>query len=641
MYLQKEREIVRPICLCFGISKSSAHSVSYVQVEFQEAFSTVESSALADRQVRVIQPLLLKYIELRRHFPLETPAAMVADPTRLRRVNSRPRVFVVSDISNEPDDAQSLVRLLLYANELDIRGLVACTSCWMRTKVHPEDMQAIVRAYAKVVDNLNAHVHPDNQYPPAAHLESLIKPGPPVYGRAALAEGYPLSEGAQLLVAAADETSCTPENPLWVLSWGGVNVLAQALQHIHATRTAAEAQKFRARLRVYTISDQDDCGHWIRINFPDLLYICSVHAWGEYGCATWTGISGDLLMKSLDAGGPDTSLVTRDWLSANIQKVGSPLGEVYPDASFIMEGDTPTFLYLIPNGLGVPEQPSWGSWGGRYGLVDLGGSAKHYADVKDAVTGKDGEMHRSGQATIWRWREAYQGDFAARMQWTLTPDRTRAEHAPVVAVNGSGGGAETYHVAAEAGSELVLDASASYDPDHVDGSAAVLAFDWYHYKEPTLTGSLVHWPSVPDVEFTPVTSSPTGPTAATAAAAASAANGKHTPPNTEGAVIKVTIPPPHKCAVNILTGQPLTEGQALHFILAVKKRAGGGGGGGDGSGTSSTRMAMMTTYKRVVVQVTNYAGRGGRDLGGRQAFDTVTEALGFSTGQEQLDQSSS
>lgn len=532
----------------------------------------------------------------------------MVDPTRLRRVASRPRVFVVSDISNEPDDAQSLVRMLLYANELDIRGLVACTSCWMRRKVRPEDMHAIVRAYGKVVDNLNAHVHPDNQYPSEAYLQGIIRPGPPVYGREALTEGYPLSEGARLLIDAVDDAGCSPETPLWVLSWGGVNVLAQALQHVHAQRSAADAQAFRARLRVYTISDQDDCGHWIRVNFPDVLYICSLHAWGEYGCATWTGISGDVLMRSLDAGGPDTALVTKDWLAANIQNVGSPLGAVYPDASFIMEGDTPTFLYLIPNGLGVAEQPSWGSWGGRYGLVDLGGSARHYADVKDAVTGRDGNVHRSGQASIWRWREAYQGDFAARMQWTLTADRGQASHAPVVVVNDSGAGAEAYYVDAEAGSELVLDASRSYSPDSEDGSG--LTFEWYHYKEPTTTGSLVHWPSVPDVEFVPVTSDSSGGAR------------KTTEP---GAVVRVTIPPPQTCAVDILTGQPLEKGQLLHFILTVQ-----------GSPSTSPAALRMTTYKRVVVQVTNHARRGGRDLAGK-TFDTVTEALGFSTGQDKLE----
>jgi hypothetical protein len=37
--------------------------------------------------------------------------------------------------------------------------------------------------------------------------------------------------------------------------------------------------------------------------------------------------------------------------------------------------------------------------------------------------------HTSDQATIWRWREAFQNDFAARMDWTIQP-YAKANHAP-------------------------------------------------------------------------------------------------------------------------------------------------------------------------------------------------------------------
>lgn len=523
----------------------------------------------------------------------------MADPLRLRQVPHRPPAFIISDISNEPDDAQSLVRLLLYGNDLDIRGLVACTSTWLRSTVHPEDMHAIVRAYAKVVDNLNAHTNPEtNPFPPAEYYAGLIKSGPACYGQQALAGDFPMSEGALALIDAVDACSDDSE-PLWILCWGGVNTLAQALQHIQSTRSAEQAKLFRSRLRVYTISDQDDCGAWIRLNFPDVVYICSIHGWNSYGSATWIGISGDVMIPHLDAGGPDTSLVSKEWLAANIQKTGSPLGAVYPDTSFIMEGDTPTFLYLIPNGLSVPEQPSWGSWGGRYGLIDLnplgdGKGAKHWGDIKDTVTGKDGRTHWSGQASIWRWRKAYQADFAARMRWTLSPDRRKANHAPVVVVNDSTAGPEAYYIDAEAGSEITLDASASYDPDN-DGDNVSPEFSWMHYKEPTQTDSLVHWVTVPDVTFVPTDSK---------------------------SVFKVTIPPPEACAVAILTGEPLEKGQVLHFILSVRD---------NGNGTPH----RLTTYKRVVVQVTNHQKRGGRNLGGK-VFESVTSATGHSNGRDTL-----
>lgn len=97
--------------------------------------------------------------------------------SRLQSFTTKPRVFILSDISNEPDDAESLCRYLLYANQFETEGLVACTSTWMKNKVCPQDMEKIVDAYAGAVDNLNKHVHPDWQYPTAEHLRGLIRKG--------------------------------------------------------------------------------------------------------------------------------------------------------------------------------------------------------------------------------------------------------------------------------------------------------------------------------------------------------------------------------------------------------------------------------------------------------------------------------
>jgi len=96
---------------------------------------------------------------------------------RLQTLPQKPRVFILSAISNEPDDAESLVRYLLYANQFTTEGLVAGTSTWMKTTVHPESIEKIIGAYANVVDNLNKHVHPDHPYPSAQYLQSLVKRG--------------------------------------------------------------------------------------------------------------------------------------------------------------------------------------------------------------------------------------------------------------------------------------------------------------------------------------------------------------------------------------------------------------------------------------------------------------------------------
>jgi hypothetical protein len=109
---------------------------------------------------------------------MATPDMM--DRSKLQGFPQKPRVFILSDISNEPDDAESLVRYLLYSNQFTTEGLVATTSTWMRTKVCPQDMRKIIDGYAGAVDNLNKHAHPDYPYPSAEHFYSIIKSGYPV-----------------------------------------------------------------------------------------------------------------------------------------------------------------------------------------------------------------------------------------------------------------------------------------------------------------------------------------------------------------------------------------------------------------------------------------------------------------------------
>lgn len=95
---------------------------------------------------------------------------------------AKPRVFILSDILNEPDDSMSLVRLLVYSNLLDIRGLCATTSFFLQNATHPEEMRKIVEAYGTVVDNLNQHVSADFQYSPSEKILPLVTSGPAVSG---------------------------------------------------------------------------------------------------------------------------------------------------------------------------------------------------------------------------------------------------------------------------------------------------------------------------------------------------------------------------------------------------------------------------------------------------------------------------
>lgn len=256
--------------------------------------------------------------------------------------------------------------------------------------------------------------------------------------------------------------------------WGGANTLAQALQQIHTVSTPDHAALLRSRLRVYAISDQDATGTWIQASWPDIFYVSSVHGFLQFGAATWRGMNTD------DNGFANTTKVTDDWVTPNI-RVGA-LGAVYPKIEFGLEGDTPSFLWLIPNGLSDPERPDLGGWGGRYTQVVPLDGLNMYGSVSEAVSLTDGTQYESMQATIWRWRDAIQDDFAARMQWTLNRSISEVSHPPKVRINGSAGPSSLQYQL-RANESLILDAGNTCDADHPE-DASQLEFEWFAYPFP-------------------------------------------------------------------------------------------------------------------------------------------------------------
>lgn len=414
--------------------------------------------------------------------PLPAVAAQAPAHSPVVDDGPRRRLIVLTDTEADQDDAESLVRLMLYTNEIDVEALVATTSTHMRHELHPETIRRIVDAYGKVQPNLLRH---DARYPTATKLACLIVTGQPDYGMAAVGPGKDTAGSAAILHA----LESPDPRPLWVTAWGGANTLAQALFTLRATHSPADTARLLARLRVATISDQDDSGAWIRRTFPALFYVVSP---GGYNHATWGAI-----MEVVD--GIDNRTISNAWLRANIQQGHGPLGAAYPDVAYGMEGDTPSWLPLIPNGLDEAEHPDWGGWGGRFELytpvqqdLDLtgftGGVAIEpetrpiWTNASDSfapfVAGEYGRAMAAGPRTfrgarvsLWRWRDDFQNDFAARIGWTTLP-YDKANHPPVVRLAGPD------RLTVHAGDVFTLSAEGTTDPD---GDS--LSYLWFNYTE--------------------------------------------------------------------------------------------------------------------------------------------------------------
>lgn len=396
--------------------------------------------------------------------------------------DQKSRVIILTDIEADPDDTQSLIRLLLYSNVIDIKGIIATTSTHQKTEAHPESIQKVIRAYGKVQANLNRH---EEGFPDANSLLLLVKKGLPEYGMTGVGDGKD-SEGSEWILKVIEEND---DRPVWICVWGGPNTLAQVLYKIRKTRNETEVRKLIAKLRVYSISDQDDSGIWMRKNFPDLFYIVSP---GGYGSSTWNAIH-------LFFPGINNEIIGNRWLAQNIQQNHGPLGAMYPDVAYGMEGDTPSWFPLIPNGLNNPEHPNWGGWGGRYELYRPEYSSLDTAGFTGGVPvepepraiwtnavdrfvpylfneygraiRRDTVTFNNNKATLFRWREDFQNDFAARMDWTTKPYQ-ESNHPPVPALG------HPDQITVKSGEIFRLDASGTTDPDGDN-----LSYLWFQYPE--------------------------------------------------------------------------------------------------------------------------------------------------------------
>ena len=316
----------------------------------------------------------------------------------------RPRLAVLTDIGGDPDDQQSLVRLMVYANEFEIEALVASASGTRgelkEAVTRPDLIREIVAAYGKVRPNLLQHA---GGWPPAEQLLNVVRSGNPRRERAHIGEGHD-TEGSRLLVERID--AGTPQRPLNIAIWGGQTDLAQALWRLKHDRSAEAFSAFAKTFRVYDINDQDGIADWMRAEFPGMHYLLANAPKGRdkrEGAYRGMYLTGD------------ESLTSREWIEANVRSRG-PLGALYPLKTWtapnphgcLKEGDTPSWFYFLPLGGNDPRDPSQPGWGGQFRREPDG----WYRDLERTEA-------FDPRTTVSRWRSDFQADFAKRMKWCV------------------------------------------------------------------------------------------------------------------------------------------------------------------------------------------------------------------------------
>ena len=359
---------------------------------------------------------------------------------------AKARIVVMTDIGGDPDDEQSLVRFLLYACDFDVEGLCTGFGHGHSKGTRPDLLRKGVEAYGKVVGNLRKH---RQGYPSADRLMGLIKDGhngdPHKVGPGMDSEA---SEWI-IKVLDRDDPRC-----VWFSIWGGPRELAQAIWKVQTTRTSAQLAAFKRKIRVHSIADQDRTAGWVKKNHPDVVWLFS-----------------SSLFRGIWRAG-DQRIVSPAWLEKNVRTGHGPLGVFYPAKAAgkagVKEGDTPSFFYVLPDGLSDPAHPEWGNWGGRFRRR---GDGNEYIPSADLNRGRADLMY-----TIHRWRGAYQNAFAARMDWCVK-GVDQANHAPTAVCNGDRT-LKVLQVSADPGVVVKLSADGSSDRD-----GDRLACRWWVYRE--------------------------------------------------------------------------------------------------------------------------------------------------------------
>lgn len=248
-------------------------------------------------------------------------------------VPEKPRILISTDIGGtDPDDNQSMMHYLLYSTEFRCEGLVSSPSYGNGDK---EEILRMIGLYEKDLPQLAQHA---NSWPKPEYLRSITKQGRK--GAAPLVGYSQPTEGSEWIVKCARRKS---RQPLYVLVWGGLDDLAQALhdapdilQHIRVYWIGGPNKKWSINSYVY-----------IAEHFPRLWFI--------EDNASYRGFIANYKQQD-------------QWNAGfyhHYMKGAGHLGEDFYNykKGDPKLGDTPSLLYMMD---GDPSDPTKESWGGSF-----------------------------------------------------------------------------------------------------------------------------------------------------------------------------------------------------------------------------------------------------------------------------------
>jgi len=352
------------------------------------------------------------------------------------------RVIIQSDA--EIDDQNSLCRLLLYANEMEIMGIFYNT-----TGGGAYDQWAVdrINAYGEIRDTLLVHAkgYPTKDY----LLERLHRHDAP---------GVPEMIVNMLL----DDDP----RPIWYLIWGpGEQLTIGKVMEALKKRSEEEIDRALDKLRLFSIWSQslepccgkDAVAPW----FPNRIF--TINSKDQFKAIAYRND----WKNTVDP--PDAHYLSDKFQIEHFEGHG-PLSDWYIGPSKgkpqTLEGDSPSFMHIIPVGLRSLEHPSYGGWGGRFKRAAQ--DSVLYVGAMDSDANFESRLYKP----MSRWYEGSQNDYAARCDWATTGDFSKANHEPIAHL----GHAEDLVVQVD--STVTLSAKDSWDPDGDD-----LNYKWWQYGD--------------------------------------------------------------------------------------------------------------------------------------------------------------